>query len=36
MILGSRERRAFHQDPCLPGHPDPYPIYATLREESPV
>jgi cytochrome P450 len=36
MILSSPERLAFQQDPCLPGHPDPYPIYATLREENPV
>ncbi|MCT0224757.1 cytochrome P450 [Synechococcus sp. CS-1328] len=30
------ERSAFHQDPCLPGHHDPYPIYAALAAESPV
>lgn len=27
---------AFFQDPTLPGHPDPYPIYAQLREQAPV
>jgi len=36
MILSDGERFAFQQDPCLPGHPDPYPIYAALREEGPV
>ncbi len=24
----------FLQDPTLPGHPDPYPIYAQMREQS--
>ncbi len=36
MSLNPAERSAFHQDPCLPGHPDPYPIYAALAAESPV
>jgi len=36
MIVSERERLAFQKDPCLPGHPDPYPIYAALLEESPV
>lgn len=26
----------FRQDPCLPGHPNPYEIYAALRQESAV
>ena len=26
----------FDQDPCLPGHPDPYSTYASLRQRSPV
>lgn len=36
MSLTSAERSAFQQDPCLPGHPDPYPIYTALCAESPV
>jgi len=36
MPLSDHERRAFQLDPCLPGHPDPYPIYAALRQECPV
>lgn len=36
MPVSDVERRAFQQDPCLPGHPDPYPIYAALREDCPV
>jgi cytochrome P450 len=36
MILSDYERLSFQQDPCLPGHPDPYPIYAALLEEGPV
>ncbi|WP_411871072.1 cytochrome P450 [Vulcanococcus limneticus] len=36
MPLNADDRRAFQSDPCLPGHPDPYPIYAALRQESPV
>ena len=36
MPLSAADRQAFHQDPCLPGHPDPYPIYAALRAESPL
>lgn len=36
MALSARERLAFQQDPCFPGHPDPYPLYAALREEGPV
>lgn len=36
MQLSSEDRRVFQADPCLPGHPDPYPIYATLRQECPV
>ena len=35
-MLSDGERLAFQQDPCLPGHPDPYPLYAALREEGPV
>ncbi|MFY8147815.1 MAG: cytochrome P450 [Prochlorococcaceae cyanobacterium] len=34
--MSPADRSAFAQDPCLPGHPDPYPIYAALAEESPV
>ena len=26
----------FYQDPCLPGHPNPYETYAALREQSAV
>jgi len=26
----------FYQDPCLPGHLNPYATYAALREQSPV
>ena len=36
MIVSERERLAFQKDPCLPGHLDPYPIYAALLEESSV
>ena len=36
MALSEQERLAFQLDPCLPGHPDPYPIYAALRQECPV
>ncbi len=36
MQLSSEDRRAFEADPCLPGHPDPYPIYAALRQECPL
>jgi cytochrome P450 len=36
MPLTDDDRRAFLADPCLPGHPDPYPIYAALRQECPV
>jgi|LauGreDrversion4_2_1035121.scaffolds.fasta_scaffold71432_2 cytochrome P450 len=36
MFLSPEDRRAFQLDPCLPGHPDPYPIYAALREECAV
>lgn len=36
MPLSDDDRRAFQADPCLPGHPDPYPIYAALRQECPV
>lgn len=35
-LLRPEDRRAFQADPCLPGHPDPYPIYAALRQECPV
>lgn len=33
-LLASRE--LFSQDPCLPGWDDPYPLYASLREESAI
>lgn len=36
MPLTDDDRRAFQADPCLPGHRDPYPIYAALRQECPV
>jgi cytochrome P450 len=36
MPVSDAERQAFLQDPCLPGHPDPYPLYAALLAESPV
>lgn len=36
MTISQAERAAFQLDPCLPAHPDPYPIYAALRQESPV
>ncbi|QPN64724.1 cytochrome P450 [Synechococcus sp. CBW1004] len=36
VLLSPEDRRAFQADPCLPGHPYPYPIYAALRRECPV
>lgn len=36
MPLTDDDRRAFQADPCLPGHRDPYPIYAALRQECAV
>ncbi len=36
MILASADRAAFQLDPCLPGHPDPYPIYAAMSAECPL
>ena len=30
------DREAFSLDPCLPGHPNPYPIYSALLQESPL
>ncbi len=36
MTLSAADREAFQHDPCLPGHPDPYPTYAALSAESPL
>jgi hypothetical protein len=36
MPVSTLDRQAFQADPCLPGHPDPYPIYAALRQENPL
>jgi len=34
--VDQRDLRAFGANPSLPGMPDPYPVYAALREQAPA